>query len=224
MFNRYFLNKRLNLLMSIFTVMRLVVSCMDRRLNSYIKKKYQDAIVLRNAGANVNSLLMSLEKFNNKVDEVILLPHTDCGAMKVVYSSLKEGKKITSLVEEKLVSQFSSKKFSSLSELERLNMEIQEENLKRIFGDKVRAELVDVNKIEIPPSNDPYMVYVTVPSQLVRLSSNIYHISAEDKEIWDSLDIAVYAMNITKIISQNDKLAEKIRNMYPSVTVSTASF
>lgn len=204
--------------------MRLVVSCMDRRLNSYIKKKYQDAIVLRNAGANVNSLLMSLEKFNNKVDEVILLPHTDCGAMKVVYSSLKEGKKITSLVEEKLVSQFSSKKFSSLSELERLNMEIQEENLKRIFGDKVRAELVDVNKIEIPPSNDPYMVYVTVPSQLVRLSSNIYHISAEDKEIWDSLDIAVYAMNITKIISQNDKLAEKIRNMYPSVTVSTASF
>ncbi|ACP47329.1 carbonic anhydrase [Sulfolobus islandicus Y.N.15.51] len=210
--------------MSVYSGMKLVVSCMDRRLNSYLKKKYPDAIVIRNAGANVNSLLITFEKYKDRVDDVILLPHTDCGAMKVVYSSLKEGKKITSLVEEKLVSQFSSKKFSSLSELERLNMEIQKENLKRIFGDKVRTELIDVNKIEIPPSNEPYMAYVSKPSQLAELSSNIYHISAEDKEIWDSLDIAVYAMKINKIITPDEKTVEKIKAAYPSVIVSTTSF
>ncbi|QGA68292.1 carbonic anhydrase [Sulfolobus sp. E11-6] len=210
--------------MSVYSEMKLIVSCMDRRLNYYLKKRYPDAIVIRNAGANVNSLLITLDKYKDRVDEVILLPHTDCGAMKVVYFSLKDGKKITSLVEEKLVRQFSSKKFDSLSELEILNMEIQKENLKRMFGDKVRAELIDVNKIEIPSSNDPYMAYISKPSQIGELSSNIYHISAEDKEIWDSLDIAVYAMKINKIITPDEKIAEKIRTIYPSVIVSIASF
>ncbi|WP_338598149.1 carbonic anhydrase [Sulfolobus tengchongensis] len=202
--------------------MRLIISCMDRRLNSYIRKNYPNAVVIRNAGANVNSLINTLEKYKNNVDEVVLLPHTDCGAMKVVFSSLKEGKKLTSIVEESLVNQFSSKRFDSLSDLERLNLEIQSERLIRIFGNKVKAELIDVNKIDVPPTKDPYMVYLTKPSPPVELGSNVYVISADDKDIWDSLDIAIYGMRISRVVVNDPKLAEKVKSIYPSVTTSTS--
>lgn len=203
--------------------MKLVISCMDRRLNAYLKKNYGDAIVVRNAGANLKSLQKTLEKYKYSATEVIILPHTDCGAMKVVYSSLKEGKKITSLVEENLVSQFTNSEFNSLTELERLNLKIQIENARRIFGDKVKGELIDINKIEIPPSKEPYSVYVTGPSLPLNIDSNTYVISADKSDIWDSLDIAVYGMKINKILVSDEKLLDKIRSSYPSVTVIRSS-
>ncbi len=200
--------------------MRLVISCMDRRLNYYIRENYSDSIVIRNAGANILSLSKTLEKYKNIVDEVIVLPHTDCGAMKVVYSSIKEGKKITSIVEDKLVNQFMDKTFNTLSELERLNLKVQTENARKIFVNKsIKSEIIDVNKIKIPASNQPYSVYVTTPSTPLDLSSSIYVVSAESNDIWDSLDIAIYVMKINNVIVRDDKTAEKIKSIYPSVNV-----
>ncbi|MEM3939702.1 MAG: carbonic anhydrase [Saccharolobus sp.] len=203
--------------------MRLVISCMDRRLNNYLKKNYEHSIIIRNAGANINSLQKTLEKYKDIADEVVVLPHTDCGAMKVVYSSLVEGKKLTELVENKLSSQFVGKQFSSLSDLERLNLSIQKENAMKIFGNKVRAELIDINKIDIPPTNQPYMVYLTNPSKPIELESNIYVISADEDDIWDSLDIAFYGMRINKVkVNYNNSVVvDKIKSTYPFVTLLT---
>lgn len=39
----------------------LVICCMDRRLNSMLEKDYGDAIVLRNAGANVAPLMQMIK-------------------------------------------------------------------------------------------------------------------------------------------------------------------
>ena len=143
--------------------------------------------------------------------------------MKVVYSSLVEGKKLTELVENKLSSQFVGKQFSSLSDLERLNLSIQKENAMKIFGNKVRAELIDINKIDILPTNQPYMVYLTNPSKPIELESNIYVISANEDDIWDSLDIAFYGMRINKVkVNYNNSVVvDKIKSTYPFVTLLT---
>ncbi|WP_231961140.1 MULTISPECIES: carbonic anhydrase [Sulfolobaceae] len=200
--------------------MRLVISCMDRRLNHFLRENYSDSIVVRNAGANMLSLSKTLEKYKNMIDEVIVLPHTDCGAMKVVFSSIKEGKKITSIVEDKLVNQFRDKAFNTLSELERLNLEVQTENAKKIFVNKpIKSEIIDINKIKIPASNQPYSIYVTTPTTPLDLSSSTYVVSAETNDIWDSLDIAIYVMKINNVIVKDDKVAEKIKSIYPSVNV-----
>ncbi|MEM0131417.1 MAG: hypothetical protein QXN74_04910 [Saccharolobus sp.] len=143
--------------------------------------------------------------------------------MKVFYSSLVEGKKLTELVENKLSSQFVGKQFSSLSDLERLNLSIQKKNAMKIFGNKVRAELIDINKIDIPPTNQPYMVYLTNPSKPIELESNIYVISANEDDIWDSLDIAFYGMRINKVkVNYNNSVVvDKIKSTYPFVTLLT---
>ncbi|AHC51549.1 carbonic anhydrase [Sulfolobus acidocaldarius SUSAZ] len=201
-------------------MMKLVISCMDRRLNRYLAENFNDSIVIRNAGANVNSLRTTLVTYKNLIDEVVLLPHTDCGAMKVVYSNIVEGKKAPSTaVEDKLIKQFTKMKFSSLSELERLNLKLQEENLRKIFSVPVRAELIDVNKISFEQSKEPFSVYVTSPGKPIDLSSGVYIISSDESEVWDSLDIAIYVMRINKIKSENQNLLDQVRNRYPSVTV-----
>lgn len=132
---------------------RLIISCMDYRLSQEIMNRVQskDDIVIRNAGANVYELKDKLKGI--KVDEVVFLPHTDCAALKLVYSVIKEGKEVDKEIEEKLVSQFRGKNFTSLQELERLNAKVGEEILKEIFP-KVVTELIDVSKIR-PPQRKP---------------------------------------------------------------------
>ncbi|AAY80612.1 carbonic anhydrase [Sulfolobus acidocaldarius] len=197
---------------------------MDRRLNRYLAENFNDSIVIRNAGANVNSLKTTLIKYKNLIDEVVLLPHTDCGAMKVVYSNIVEGKKATSTaVEDKLIKQFTKTKFSSLNELEGLNLKLQEENLRKIFSAPVRAELIDVNKISFEQSKEPFSVYVTSPGKPIDLGSSVYIISSDESEVWDSLDIAIYVMRINKIKSENQNLLDQVRNRYPSIAVEKLS-
>ncbi|MEL9969752.1 MAG: carbonic anhydrase, partial [Metallosphaera sp.] len=69
--------------------MRIVISCMDRRLNEFLEKNYNDGetVFIRNAGANINSL-KETKALIKKADEIIILPHTDCGAMGVVERAL----------------------------------------------------------------------------------------------------------------------------------------
>lgn len=115
---------------------------MDYRLSQEVmnRVKSENDIVIRNVGAN------KLKGIN--VDEVIFLPHTDCAAMKLVNSAIKDGKDVDKEIEEKLVSQFRGKVFSSLQELEKL---------KEIFPNaKITTELIDVNKIKIPQKKTKY--------------------------------------------------------------------
>lgn len=72
--------------------MRIVISCMDRRLNGYLDQLNDgDIIFIRNAGANVNSLRETL-KYIRDAEEILVLQHTDCGAMGVVHRALLWGR------------------------------------------------------------------------------------------------------------------------------------
>ena len=137
--------------------MRLIISCMDYRLSEEVMKRVKEEgdLIIRNAGANIYELKDTLKNLN--VDEVIFLPHTDCAAMKLVNSTIKDGKEVDKEIEEKLVSQFRDKNFNSLQELEKLNAEIGEKILKEIFPNaRIITELIDVNKIKIPQKKTRY--------------------------------------------------------------------
>ncbi|MUM65880.1 carbonic anhydrase [Acidianus infernus] len=139
-------------------MVRLIISCMDYRLSQEVmnRVKSENDIIIRNAGANIYELKGRLKGIN--VGEVIFLPHTDCAAMKLVNSAIKDGKEVDKEIEDMLVSQFRGKEFSSLQELEKLNAEIGEKMLKEIFPNaKITTELIDVNKIiKIPQKKTRY--------------------------------------------------------------------
>lgn len=147
-------------------IMRLIISCMDYRLSEEVMKRIKEdgkTLIIRNAGANLYSIKDVISGLN--VDEVVFLPHTDCAAMKLVYSTIKEGKEVDKEVEEKLVSQFRNFTFSSLQELEKLNAVTGEKTLKEILPSaKITTELIDVNKIRIPQKKTRY--YLLKPCTL----------------------------------------------------------
>ncbi|MCI2414041.1 MAG: carbonic anhydrase [Candidatus Aramenus sp.] len=130
--------------------MRVILSCMDYRLTEEIMKRMdQNTIVLRNAGANVNEFKDILKSLNP--DEVVYLPHTDCAAMKLVLSSVKQGEEVTPKIESSLVSQFRGRQFNDLKELEELNHKLGLEAVKQVVPKaKVISELIDVNKLKWP--------------------------------------------------------------------------
>ncbi len=130
--------------------MRVILSCMDYRLTEEIMKRMdQNTIVLRNAGANVNEFKDILKSLNP--DEVVYLPHTDCAAMKLVFSSVKQGEQVSPKIESSLVSQFRGRNFNDLKELEELNHRLGLEIIKQVVPKaKVTSELIDVSKIKWP--------------------------------------------------------------------------
>ncbi|ARM76179.1 carbonic anhydrase [Acidianus manzaensis] len=161
---------------------RLVISCMDYRLSEEILKRADNnTLIIRNAGANVYEIKDMLRNIKD-VDEVIFLPHTDCAAMKLVNSILKEGKDVDKEIMNKLVEPFKGKEFSSLQELEKLNLEIQENILKVIFPNaKITSELIDITKLKIPKRNPVY--YLLKPeSRYTQEMIGSYIIQSFDKQ------------------------------------------
>ena len=142
-------------------MVRVLISCMDYRLTEEIQKEADsNTLIFRNAGANVKEFIERLKEI--KPDEIIYLPHTDCAAMKLVFNVIKKGDKVSNEVEEKLVSQFTNKKFDSLEELERLNASLNEEILKQITPN-VKTRLIDVSQLKWP--NKITKVYFYKPNQ-----------------------------------------------------------
>ncbi|ABP94567.1 MULTISPECIES: carbonic anhydrase [Metallosphaera] len=133
--------------------MRIVISCMDRRLNQFLEKNFNDGntIFVRNAGANVNSLRNTLALLK-KADEILLLPHTDCGAMGVVEKALK-GEKLPAELEP-LISPFRKYLGYTKAQLEKVNVEVQESALKGAVKAKVRSELIRTEELNAPASSD----------------------------------------------------------------------
>jgi len=145
---------------------------MDRRLNKYLEDNYFDenTIFIRNAGANISSLKDTLARIPlNEVQEIIIVTHTDCGAMKVVSNFLNLGSYPKIL--EPLISPFIHLKGASQEKLENINLEIQINLIKRLTNVKVTGEIVDVKKLNIPqvsqtsllltrPNNKRYSNYI----------------------------------------------------------------
>ncbi len=146
---------------------KIVISCMDRRLNSYIEQKYGNAIVLRNAGANVRPLEPLINKIieENNIGEIIALPHTDCGAMGKVYSVLKQKMDADPDLVDSLVSEYSPD-FSTREELEKKNYEMQLERLRTDYPSlKVSGHYIDMKEISVPPEEKEHKLLVITPSK-----------------------------------------------------------
>ncbi|MGC8571725.1 MAG: carbonic anhydrase [Candidatus Micrarchaeia archaeon] len=143
----------------------LIISCMDMRLNNILEKSKgndSDVIVLRNAGANILGMKSSIRGIlNNKnITEIKLMPHNDCGAMKVVYNSIKNGAKTSDDINNKLISQFTDKSFNTLQDLEKLNYSIQEQVLKDIApGAKISVEPIDLSNYHSEIKHDHSLAF-----------------------------------------------------------------
>jgi len=114
--------------------MRLVLSCMDRRLNGYLDSLNDgNTIFLRNAGANLYAVGNTIEALlnNENITELKVVTHTDCGAMKSVAAALSGELKLD-LAREVLVDKFRGEKFATVEELERINTELQKKAVDEI--------------------------------------------------------------------------------------------
>ncbi|MGC8710454.1 MAG: carbonic anhydrase [Candidatus Micrarchaeia archaeon] len=152
--------------------MRLIISCMDRRLNEYLDSLNDgNTIFLRNGGANVKALKYSIGSIinDNNISEIKVITHTDCGAMKVVAKALNDEIKLSQDLVDNLVEQFRGVKFNNSAELENSNKEIQEREILTIaskHGIKASAELLDISKIEDNGSKREHEFYLMKPEKI----------------------------------------------------------
>ena len=134
--------------------MKIVISCMDRRLNEYLDSLNDgETIFLRNAGANLNGLKTTLNVLlnNENITEIKVITHTDCGAMKTVSKALNKEIELSPLANEVLVNLFKDLKSATPSELEEENTRIQKELLEEIAnarGFKASVEMFDLSKVK----------------------------------------------------------------------------
>lgn len=145
---------------------KLVISCMDRRLNMHLDRRYNDGktFFMRNAGANVGTLADSIRDVLRKheISSVHIATHTDCGAMGVVFQALKEGKRFETSIHESLIKQFEGMGFRDRKELESSNGKLQVEAVRLVAGSiAVHLEPIDVKTLGIPSEHGKHTLILT---------------------------------------------------------------
>ncbi|MGC8648570.1 MAG: carbonic anhydrase [Candidatus Micrarchaeia archaeon] len=190
---------------------KLVISCMDRRLNKILDKENDgNTIMLRNAGANANGLYGSIKRaIENDVSTIKLMAHSDCGAMKVVYNSIKEGAEASEEIDSTLISQFEGKQFSTRNELESLNEALQTEELEKISnGVEIEKSFVDLSKYTFNEPKEHVAAFVHPSSEKYEEIckkaglgvDDTYFIQAESiEEVYADLEIAITKLGIKRI-------------------------
>ena len=146
----------------------LAICCMDRRLNSMLEKEYGNAIVLRNAGANVAPLMQMIKQIvmDNSIKKITLITHDDCGAMGKTFAVIKEGTAASEDLEESLIGQFRKVEFLNRQQLEEKNTELQLSALKREFPEiEVQAKTAKMSGIKVPPDNKEHKLLVLSPGK-----------------------------------------------------------
>jgi carbonic anhydrase len=139
-----------------------VVSCIDRRLNSFLEKNYNDGetLFVRTAGANVNSL-KDTELLLKQANKIIVVTHSDCGAIGVVYKTLNERSIPDEL--ERLISPFLQYAGHTRSELEHINAEVQGLFARKMSSADIQTEFVLTKKLDTKASENSSAV-ITRPS------------------------------------------------------------
>jgi len=195
-------------------VMKLIISCMDRRLNAYLDA-FNDGntLFLRNGGANVRGLKSSIESIinENNISEIKVITHTDCGAMKVVDKVLKDEIKLSNNVVDNLVEQFRGRDFGNSAELEKINKEVQENEILAIaskHGIDAHAELLNISEIEDNENSKEHEFYLMKPGKAKyasiiekegMFSTYIIQSLSLDEQYTD-IEIATSALGIKKCV------------------------
>lgn len=149
---------------------RIVVSCMDRRLSSFLDLNYNDSktVFVRNAGANISTALNTIKQLSIEfpISSILIAPHTDCGAMGLVQSAIG-GKPVSKQIEDSLVAQFRNLDFSDRKGLESLNCNVQAkamESFAKSIGANVDVRLIDLSTLAIPKDSGRHLLTITKPS------------------------------------------------------------
>jgi hypothetical protein len=215
---------------------RLVVSCMDRRLNGYLDSMNDGkTMFLRNAGGNVGSLAPSMLFFlNGGIRRIHVIVHTDCGAMKVIAGARDKSMKVSDRVHRGLVASFQGVRFSDGKELERANEVLQRDAATALAGSGalVTSELVDISKVAKRKDSGGHVLAVTRASgapykKIAELSESkideMYTVQANSMdEVLHDIEIAtgVLGMHKVKIVelgnTEHEQLladAHKLRGM-----------
>ncbi|ASI13597.1 carbonic anhydrase [Candidatus Mancarchaeum acidiphilum] len=187
---------------------KLVISCMDRRLNDLIEEQYSDCFIIRNAGANVYPVAKEIKDLikNKDIREIILLAHTDCGAMNKVFGIIKRGKSADPDLEESLISQYRKLDFDSIDELEKDNLNLQVDKLKSEFPEtKIDGRLIRIEDIKVPKDDKIHELILANPSKpgysglLDQLSLNhfsAYILQSDTNNIMPDLKLAVADLGV----------------------------
>ncbi len=239
----------------------IIVTCMDRRITGVLSEDISkhpelkdifgdNPILVRNAGGSIESAKGTIKDLLDTGEFATLgvVVHTDCGAMGVVYSVCKgERASEQSEIDALEIADFKKFNFNAVSELCRLNEELQRSKAESIFGaDKkiaVRAALLDVNKLNVPKGDGTKYLVITTPGSPSKYSKILkgaeerwfsYIIQANDiEEMLPSIRIAVKDIGVQgirliattaeeshKLNKWADKIRQsKIANGLPIVTV-----
>ncbi|MDE1845948.1 MAG: hypothetical protein KGH53_01550 [Candidatus Micrarchaeota archaeon] len=191
---------------------RIVISCMDRRLNQKLEQEYNDGntIFVRNAGGCPSGAKNTLKRLmeENEVKEIVILPHTDCGAMGAVFKCMKEGEKFDAEVTEKLVKNFEGKFLHTRKQLE--------------FEENPRQCLEEMKSIgnELP-KYDEKVVGISV--KLVELQPTAHQSSTDNVIVLMSPSTAKYSNTFLTEMNHSYCIQADIEDSMASVKLATAA-
>ena len=203
------------------SMVKLVISCMDRRLNEKFDGENDgDILFVRNAGGNVKGIERTLRYIadNNAIQEVRVTEHADCGGMKYVHGVLK-GHSGEESINKALVDSFASEEFSDLAALEKKNLVLQKAAAEKLLlkkAESVSSEFVDAAKLKSEEGERKHILVVTQPSRkkyasIVEslksgdnllngiASSDCYFIQADPSEITDDVALAAKKLHLTEV-------------------------
>lgn len=205
----------------------IIVTCMDRRITGALSEDISKRpelkeifgnhpILVRNAGGSIEGAKGTIKKLldTGKFATLGVVVHTDCGAMGVVYSVCKgerecEQNEINALE----IAEFKKFNFNAVSELCRLNEELQKSKAENIFGANkkitVKAALLDVDRLNVPKGDGTKYLVITKPGSPSKYSKIFkgaeerwfsYVIQADDiEEMMPSIHIAVKDIGVQGI-------------------------
>ncbi|MDG7034961.1 MAG: hypothetical protein JRM78_01925 [Nitrososphaerota archaeon] len=165
--------------------MSLIISCMDYRIQDAIDSVINDNekfVIMRNGGANVKGLTNSIVRIikQGNVKRIKLMPHSDCAAMKIVYSTLRENKGCDAVIYENLVEQFNGENFNSLKELEIVNKARQYDSTKNLLeendigkGIQIESSFVNTETLRYHQKNGSFVLSFPISAKYHSLFNRI---------------------------------------------------
>lgn len=193
---------------------KLIVSCMDRRLNNELDREADDdTVFLRNAGANIAGMVDSIKRYvkESGIDSVTIRTHTDCGAMKFVKAALAKELKPSAENYSRLVRQFEG---SDVGNLDDANTDVQLSAMYNLAVEDdldvgVDGSMIDLSKLQLN-ADGRHVLSVILGKQKVRYAdvseqmgvgpNDSYFLQAPAfDELLPDIDIAVSVLNLSDI-------------------------
>jgi len=221
---------------------RIVITCMDRRLSEEVENTYNDGktVFARNAGGlpgGLKNTIKRILKENDTIKEIVMMPHTDCGAMGAVFKCLMQGEKFDQEILDGLVKYFENKPILNREELEKtgnvnecMREMVDIKNSVPEYKNKTVKMSVELVELHAPHyiAGEPKNVLVIMPASTVKYSETFgkfldinhsYCIQGEIEDVIKDIKLAtahnglnLQEIYIPRLKNGDDAKVEKIIN------------